>query len=95
MPLYLLIVIGCIAWAITSLGILPSPFSRTLVRVRNGEILIEKGDLSARAKQHVADVIRESRVEKGFFTVSQARTVTFSQGFPEALRQTLRNILLN
>jgi len=94
MPFYLL-VIGCIAWAIISLGILPSPFSRTLVRVRNGEIRIERGDLNARAKQHIADVIREFRVKQGFITVSQGRGVTFSLSIPEAPRQTLRNILLN
>jgi hypothetical protein len=95
MPFYSLIVIGCISWAVISLGVLPSPFSRTLVRVRNGEIRIERGDLNARAKQHVADVIREFRVEKGFITISQGRGVTFSLGIPEASRQTLRNILLN
>ncbi|HZP64854.1 MAG TPA: hypothetical protein VFB32_00975, partial [Rudaea sp.] len=73
----------------------PSPFCRVLVRIRDGKVRIEKGDLNARAKEHVADVVRESRIETGFITISQGRSVTFSFGFPSALRQTLRNILLN
>ena len=95
MVLYLLIVCGLIFWVVTSLGIFPSPFSRALLRVRRGEVRIEKGDIKARAREHVADVLRHSGIEKGFITISQGRAVTFSYGFPESLRQTLRNILLN
>lgn len=95
MFLILLIVLGVAAWAVTSFGLLPSPFSQTLLRIRDGSVRVEKGELKARAREHVADVVREAGLKSGFVAISRTRKVTFSSGFPESLRQTLRNILLN
>lgn len=82
-------------WLLVGIGLLPSPFSRTTVRIRNGQIRIAGADLPPRARQHVADVVREAGLPAGFITLSGDRRVTFSRSIPEGMRQRLRNILLN
>jgi hypothetical protein len=91
-----LLIVAVVCWGLlVLLGVLPSPFSRTTIRIRNGGIRISGADLPARARDHVADVIREAGLRSGFIVLSRHRQVVFSLGFPEALRQRLRNILLN
>ena len=89
------LVVVVIWWLLVAFGIAPSPFSRTTIRIRNGQIRIDGAELSQRAKEHVADVIRDAMLFKGFITLSAKRYVGFSREVPEAMRQTLRNILLN
>lgn len=91
----ILILVGLAWWLLVGIGLLPSPFSRTTIRIRNGQIRIAGADLPSRAREHVADVVREAALQGGFITVSKARRVTFSRGIPEGIRQRLRNILLN
>lgn len=97
MPLFVrvLILAGLAWWLLIGIGLLPSPFSRTTIRIRNGQIRIAGADLPSRAREHVADVVREAGLHGGFIAVSKARRVTFSRGIPEGIRQRLRNILLN
>ncbi|MFZ5637661.1 MAG: hypothetical protein ACOY82_13860 [Pseudomonadota bacterium] len=91
-----ILIVAAVCWGLlVLLGVLPSPFSRTTIRIRKGRIRIAGVDLPARARDHVADVIREAGLRNGFITLSRHRQVVFSLGFPEALRQRLRNILLN
>lgn len=96
-PLFvrILIVVGLAWWLLVGVGLLPSPFSRTTIRIRNGQIRIAGADLPSRAREHVADVVREAGLHGGFITMSKARRVIFSRGIPEGIRQRLRNILLN
>jgi len=96
-PLFvrILIVVGLAWWLLVGTGLLPSPFSRTTIRIRNGQIRISGTDLSSRAREHVADVMREAMLPSGFITVSGDRRVKFSRSIPEGMRQRLRNILLN
>ena len=96
-PLFvrILILVGLAWWLLVGIGLLPSPFSRTTIRIRNGQIRIAGADLPSRAREYVADVVREAGLQGGFIAVSKARRVTFSRGIPEGIRQRLRNILLN
>src|SRR5690242_13982981 len=82
-------------WLLVAIGVLPSPFSRTIIRIRKGEILVTRAELSPRAKEHVADVIRAAMVQGGFITLSSSRQVAFSHEVPNSIRQQIRNILLN
>ena len=91
---YLLILV-VIAWVSVLLRFFPSPFCKVLVRIQRGEICVKKGSLNARAREHISDVIRESHLEKGFIAISSNRRIEFSFGFPQHLRQTLKNVLLN
>jgi hypothetical protein len=77
------------------LGFFPSPFCKVLVRIQRGEINVRKGSLNARAKEHISDIIKESNLEKGFIAISSNRRIEFSFGFPQRLRQTIKNVLLN
>ena len=91
----LLVVTGIAAWILVLIGAIPSPFSRTTILIRDGQIRIRGADLPPRARDHVVDVIRETHLSGGFITVSSDVRVGFSRSIPEALRQRLRNILLN
>jgi len=82
-------------WALVALGVVASPFSRTIIRIRNGQIRVDGADLSQRAKEHVADVIRDAMIFSGFIRISARREVRFSREIPESVHQRLRNILLN
>lgn len=91
----LLVLVVPVWWLLVGIGLLPSPFSRTTIRIRNGQIRIAGADLQPRARQHVADVMRETRLPAGFITLSADRRLKFSRSIPEGMRQRLRNILLN
>ena len=89
------LVVGAVWWALVAFGIVTSPFSRTTIRIRNGQIRVAGAELSPRAKEHVADVIREAMIFSGFISLSASREVRFSRDVPESVHQRLRNILLN
>lgn len=95
MPLILAGAIVLLLWALVALGVVSSPLSRTVIRIHRGEIRVEGVDPGARAKEHVADVIRDAMLMRGFIAISSRRQVTFSRGVPPEMRQRLRNILLN
>ena len=95
MPLIVAGAIALLLWALVALGFFASPLSRTVIRIRRGEIRVEGAELGARAKEHIADVIRDAMVMRGFIAISSRREVTFSRDVPSEIRQRLRNILLN
>ena len=82
-------------WTLIAYGFIPSPFSRTVIRIRNGQISVQGADLSSRAKEHISDVIREAMIFSGFVSLSSRHEVRFSRGIPERVHQRLRNVLLN
>ena len=90
-----LLIVAFVWWVLVHAGLVPSPFSRTTIRIRNGEINVAGADLAPRAKEHVADVVREEMLFRGFITISTGRMVRFSREVPAGIRQRLRNILLN
>ena len=95
MPLALAVAILALLWALVALGFVASPLSRTVIRIRHGEIRVEGAELGPRAKEHLADVIRDAMLMRGFITLSSRREVAFSRDVPQMMRQRLRNILLN
>jgi len=90
-----LVVIAICWWLLVLLGFLPPLFSRTVIRIRDGHVRIAGAALSPRAKQHLEDVVRETGLSSGFIALSKRGQVGFSRSIPKALRQRLRNILLN
>lgn len=95
-PFVPLIVLLVIALALAfHFGLLDTLAARTLIRVRADGIAVERGQISARAAQHVADVLREAGLREGHIAITSANKVSFSRHIPPALHQRLRNILLN
>ena len=89
------LIVGAVWWALVAFGFVASPFSRTTIRIRNSQISVEGAEISPRAKEHVADVIRGAMIFSGFISLSARREVRFSREVPERVHQQLRNILLN
>ncbi len=68
MPL-LIVVIALGVWVLLiEVGILPSPLARMHLVIRNGQIDIVKGALNSRARQLVADIVGEQRIESTAFS---------------------------
>jgi len=84
-----------LAFAAIWLGFVPPPDSRTLLRVRAGVVRVAKGQLTSHAREDVAEILSESGVSKGFIAVTRNERVRFSRHIPVAVRQRLRNVLLN
>jgi hypothetical protein len=93
--LRLVLLVAAAWWLLVALGFVASPFSRTIIRIRNGQIRVNGADLSTRAREHVSDVIREAMIFSGFISLSAHGGVRFSRDVPESVHQRLRNILLN
>jgi hypothetical protein len=93
MPLLILIVLAVLLVVLVESGVIPSPFSRVHLVVDNGKTVIAKGALGPRAKELVADIIREKSVGNGFITISRSGKVRFSSSIPSNIRQQLRNVV--
>ena len=89
------LIAAAVWWALIALGFIASPFSRTIIRIRNCQISVQGADLSTRVKEHITDVIREAMIFSGFVSLSSRREVRFSRDIPQSVHQRLRNILLN
>jgi hypothetical protein len=87
-----LVIVGILA---VRLGFLPPPHATTLIRIRDGELRIRRGEMRPYAKGQVADVLREAAVSRCFIAVTPGNRVTFSRSIPSAVHQRLRNIILN
>lgn len=95
MIIYAIVLLVLVGWLAIALGFVAAPGSRSVIRIRHGEIRVEGAELAPRAKAHVADVIRIEMVMSGFIAISPRGDVSFSRSVPNAIRQRLRNILLN
>jgi hypothetical protein len=74
----------------------PPPFDAAmLIRVRSGQLHLARGSLQSHAREHVADILREAGISRGFIAVTSANRVVFSRTIPGHLHQRLRNVLLN
>jgi hypothetical protein len=76
-------------------GLLPPPHASTLIRIRGGVLQIRKGQLILHARGRVGDLLREASVADGFIAVTPGNRVAFSRNIPAAIRQQLRNVILN
>jgi hypothetical protein len=70
------------------------PGATTVVRIRAGDIRVERGQVKSMALEHVTDLLKEAGVTKGFIALSERR-VSFSRSIPSQVRQRLRNVMLN
>jgi hypothetical protein len=76
-------------------GLLPPPHASTLIRIRGGVLQIRKGQLILHARGRVGDLLTEASVADGFIAVTPGNRVAFSRNIPAAIRQQLRNVILN
>jgi hypothetical protein len=83
------------AFAAVSLGYVPPPHASTLLRIRAGALHVARGRLQPHAREHVAEILLEVGISRGFVAVTPTNRVTFSRNIPAAIHQRLRNVLLN
>jgi hypothetical protein len=94
----LLLVIGGLALAAflaVWLGFVPPPYAGTLIRIRGGLLNVRRGQLRSDAREHLREILQEAGVSHGFIAVTAGNRVAFSRQIPPAVRQRLRNVLLN
>jgi len=77
------------------LGFVPPPHAATLIRLRNGQLHVGKGQLRSETREHVADILRDAGVSQGFIAITPQNGVAFSRRIPARVHQRLRNVLLN
>ncbi|HEU5071065.1 MAG TPA: hypothetical protein VFV96_11735 [Verrucomicrobiae bacterium] len=84
-----------VLWLGVSWGWWPSPRWATVVRIREGKVVVVLGQLRATTREDVAEVLASSGIRRGFITLSTAGEVRFFRTIPPGLHQRLRNVLLN
>ena len=77
------------------LGIVPPPHAITIIRYRDGQVQVGRGQIRSYAKDQVGDVLRDAAVSKCFIAITPANRVSFSWRIPSSVHQQLRNIILN
>ena len=95
MYLAVIFCLAAIAFGAVALGFVPPPNASILVRVSAGSIRVVRGTLRFHAREHLADILTDAKVSKGFIAISAGNKVTFSRTIPAAIHQRLRNVLLN
>jgi hypothetical protein len=95
MPLLLIGCIVALAFAVVQCGIIPPPYATTLMRIKGDKLTVKKGRLRSEAKDSLAEILREANVSSGFIAITSDNRVKFSRSIPPAIRQRIRNVLLN
>jgi hypothetical protein len=95
--MWVLVILGLLAAAALSvwLGLVPPPNAATLIRIKGGQLHLRKGQLRAYAKDHASEILAGAGVSGGFIAITSQNSVIFSRQIPTAIRQRLRNVLLN
>ena len=68
---------------------------KCLIRINNGAAFVSGEPLPRHVMMSVADILHAAQVKTGFIAITSAARVKFSQNIPEAIRQQLRNVVLN
>ena len=76
-------------------GFFPPWNATTVIRIRAGKISLKRGQLRGQIRDDLEEVLGDAGVTSGFIAITDAARVHFSRNIPEALRQRLRNVLLN
>jgi hypothetical protein len=95
MWLIVILLLAVAGFATYSLGFLPPAGSKTLLRIREGQLLVQRGAVQSYARDHIMDILKEAGVTQGFISVTADKKVVFSRGIPKAAHQRIRNVLLN
>jgi hypothetical protein len=58
-------------------------------------VRVARGKVRPESREHVADILKEVGISKGFIAVTPGNRVAFSWSIPGKVHQRLRNVLLN
>ena len=64
-----------------------------VVRLYQGQAVVERGRLSVEGRQRLEDIAREAQLTDGVIRVSRQRKTRFSRQIPTACHQPIRNVL--
>lgn len=95
MIVVILVAIVALVLGAVELGLIPPLHATVIARMRDGWLVVEKGQLRGNASQHIEAILREARVTNGFVALASGRRVYFSRQIPPDIHQRLRNVLLN
>ena len=93
--LWIIVAVIALAFIVTQLKVFPPPNANTLVRIRDGDLQVERGNLKPHARESVSRILKESGVTRGFIAITTDRRAVFSRQIPTRVHQRLRNVLLN
>lgn len=95
--MWLLVIIGiALLWfGLIWFGFLPPLNAEALIHIQKGGLLVKRGQLRSHAKDSIIEILRDAGVQSGFIAIITGPRVKFSRNIPTAIRQRLRNILLN
>lgn len=80
---------------LAGLGFLPPLHATTVVLIRDGRLVMKRGQLRGQVRDDVAEVLAGAGVRNGFIALTAGGRVHFSRSIPRELHQRLRNVLLN
>ena len=95
MWLIIIAILGALIYWITQSGLVPPPNATTVIQIRTGELRVTRGRIPPHAREHVTDILADAKVTRGFIAMTRSRKVIFSRHIPQAIRQQLRNVLMN
>lgn len=95
MPVIIVVSVVVLGFLAVWLGFVPPPHATTLIRIRDGSILVRRGRVQPHAKEHIADILRDAGVSSGYIAITPENWVAFSRRIPAQIHQRLRNVLLN
>ena len=81
------------AFALVWLEVIPPPQARILIRIRNRALDARRGTVRSHARK--CEILRYGDVARGFIAVTGDSKVYFSRNIAPALRQRIRNVILN
>lgn len=94
--LLVLVAAGVVVFGLPiGLGIFPPCNATILIRIRAGKTAIKRGHLRGQVRDDLEEVLASAGVTTGFIALTSESRVHFSRNIPEAIRQRLRNVLLN
>ncbi len=89
------VVVVLIAVSAVFFQFVPPPQALVVLRIRDGQMRVDKGGLPLAAQEHVAEILAEERIEQGWIAILANRRIACSRGIPGAVQQRLRNVLVN
>ena len=98
MPALAIAMLALVAVAIGAgiwLEYIPPFGATTYLRIRNGTLIIQRGQVLAHAREAASEILRSRKIMAGFIAITADKRMHFSRQVPAEIRQRLRNVLLN